>query len=163
MRLLLVVLVAGLLGGGAETLSRFFHEVGNTARQAKASLTGEDQQVVAAAGCRRSDSAVTVSLPQSKVPLVTRHIRRAWEQGLPRTLNLRRDLAASNSQRITAGIYLHYGLDADLWPIAASRQARGRVSVVQIPAKENRQAGRIISHQLQNWCNGQRFRVKISD
>ncbi len=162
MHLLLVVLVAGLLGGGAESLSGFFHELGNSARQAKASLTDDSQdQRLASNTCRRQTSPAIIPLSQRDYPLVTRHIRKAWRDGFPQILNLRRDLAAENQQRVSREVFSHYGFDNDLWPIAASRQAQGRVSVVQIPSRENRQAGLAIKRSLDQWCNGQRFRIRI--
>lgn len=153
MRFVLIVLVAGLLGGGAGDLTRFLNEVGRSASEARAELGSPSES----ASCQSSQDPVVVVLSERRLPDIAGHVRAARKAGFPRTLTLRRDLATGNWNQLTAGMKNQSSID--LWPIAASAEAEKNASVARVSPAQNNRAGNQIARQLSSYCDGQSFRV----
>lgn len=160
MRVLLIVLVLGILGGGFEHLQSFADQVGReletgdgAAKAAKAVRKGD---------CRLRKRVVVVRLDSSGYPATAAHIREAIAAGEKRVLHLDRRVAEANREASLAGIPTREGYDRDEWPMAATREGGEGAHVAYVPSADNRGAGAVIGQQLRPYCNGQAFRVKIA-
>jgi hypothetical protein len=110
----------------------------------------------APAGC---GTVATVSLPASKYPRITQHIRDSWAAGYPRTLRIHRGGAKQRRDRLLSWWQRSHpqprgdGLDLDEAPAAVLR-AGWRADVRPIPERENRSAGASLGAQIARYPDG---------
>jgi len=162
-RVVLLVLVLGLLGGGAGHLGSFFDQlgagidgiaIGDGAESAKASPDRSGS-------CDRQRGAVVVRLDRSRYPGTAAHVRSAIAAGQPRTLHLDRAGADANRDQSLAGIATKDGYDRDEWPMAVSREGGAGADIAYVESADNRGAGSVVGAQLSDYCDGQAFRVRL--
>ena len=113
--------------------------------------------------CRTSKHPVTVRLSSRRYPRATSHIHDSLASGHPQVLHLSRSRAPINRRRSLRGIPTRRGFDRDEYPPASTREGGYGAHVRYISPHENRGAGSTMRRQLARYCDGQAFRIKITD
>jgi Deoxyribonuclease NucA/NucB len=124
-------------------------------------VAGHDAAAVAAS-CQRQHNSVHVQLSASRYPETTDHIADAIAAGQPSLLHIARDEEEANREAALANYPPRSGLDRDEWPMAVSREGGAGADVRYIDPSDNRGAGATVGNALEDWCNGQPFRVDIA-
>ncbi len=114
---------------------------------------------VSAASCDRQSSSVRVSLDQSEYPYTTDHTEDAIRADHPSLLHIDRDGADENREESLDGIPTKSGHDRDEYPPAVSEEGGAGASVRHVPSGNNRGAGAVMGNALEDWCEGQPFRL----
>jgi hypothetical protein len=114
------------------------------------------------AGCRRSRRVVVVRISAKRYPATADHVRDAIAAGHPRILHLDRAGADANRARSLAGIPTRRAYDRDEYPPAVSREGGADVHVRYVPSADNRGAGSVLGDRLEHYCDGQRFRLRVT-
>lgn len=126
--------------------------------------------------CTRTRSTVTVELSRARYPESTLHFEVAWRQGSPRRYTIARGRADAN--RDAWDQFVPEGVDADRdgevddrdeVPMAFTREGgrkapngRSASNIAYVDARDNRGAGSSIGGKLRRYCNGTRFKVRIT-
>jgi Deoxyribonuclease NucA/NucB len=113
--------------------------------------------------CRRSRRVVLVRISARHYPLTADHVGDAIAAGHPRQLHLDRPGAKANRAESLAGIPTRRGYDRDEYPPAVSREGGKGADVRYVPSADNRGAGSVMGDRLERYCDGQRFRLRITD
>jgi hypothetical protein len=114
-----------------------------------------------AASCQRQHNSVHVELSASRYPEATDHIADAIDAGQPSLLHIARDEEEANRAASLADYAPRPGLDRDEWAPAVSDEGGAGADVRYIDPSDNRGAGASMGNQLEDWCNGQPFRIDI--
>jgi len=126
--------------------------------------------------CTRPRATVTVELSRSRYPESTLHFEVAWKQGVPRRYTIARNRADRN--RDAWDDLVPVGVDADgndktddrdEVPMAFTREGsrkapngRSASHIAYVDASDNRGAGSSIGGKLRRYCNGTRFKVRLT-
>jgi hypothetical protein len=114
------------------------------------------------AGCRRSRRVVVVRISAKRYPGTANHVLAAIGAGHARILHLDRTGAEGNRARSLAGIPTRRGYDRDEYPPAVSSEGGTGADVRYVPSADNRGAGSVLGDRLEHYCDGQRFRLRIT-
>jgi hypothetical protein len=114
------------------------------------------------AGCRRSRRVVVVRISAKQYSATADHVLDAIAAGHPRILHLDRAGAEPNRARSLAGIPTRRGYDRDEYPPAVSREGGAGADVRYVPSADNRGAGSVLGDRLEGYCDGQRFRLRVT-
>jgi hypothetical protein len=124
----------------------------------------------AASDCVRPDGVQRLMFSAAKYPNIRRHFRRAVaRRGWPLRLVVNRPGADERRERLLRDVPTRDGFDRDEYPPAVGRGRgpgleRGRnprgwkADVRHVPSSENRSHGASLGAQLEQFCNGTRFR-----
>ena len=112
--------------------------------------------------CRRVPGVVVVVIPRGRYPFTTDHIVDAVAGGEPRVLHIDRAGADANREHSLRGIPTRAGYDRDEYPPAVSREGGTGADVRYVPSADNRGAGTVMGEQLHPYCDGQRFRLRVT-
>jgi hypothetical protein len=112
--------------------------------------------------CRRVASVVVVRIPRRRYPYTADHILDAIAAGEPQILHVDRAGADANREQSLRGIPTRPGYDRDEYPPAVSREGGAGADVRYVPSSDNRGAGTVMGERLHAYCDGQRFRLRIS-
>jgi hypothetical protein len=123
-------------------------------------VAGHDAAAIAAS-CHTQHNSVHVQLSSSRYPETTDHIADAIAAGQPSLLHIDRDEEEANREAALADYPPRTGLDRDEWPMAVSSEGGAGADVRYIDPSDNRGAGATVGNALEDWCNGQPFRVDI--
>jgi hypothetical protein len=115
-----------------------------------------------AAACQTQYHSVHVQLSSSRYPATTDHILDAIAAGEPSLLHIARDEEEANRETSLAPYPPRSGYDRDEYPPAMSDEGGAGADVRYIDPSDNRGAGASMGNQLEDWCNGQPFRIDIS-
>jgi Deoxyribonuclease NucA/NucB len=124
-------------------------------------VAGHDTAAVAAS-CQTQHNSVRVQLSASRYPETTNHIADAIAAGQPSLLNIARDEEEANREASLADYPPRPGFDRDEWPMAMSHEGGAGADVRYIDPSDNRGAGATVGNALEDWCNGQPFRIDIT-
>ena len=124
-------------------------------------VTGHDAAAVAAS-CQRQHNSVHVELSASRYPETTDHIADAIAAGQPSLLHIARDEEEANREASLAPWPPRTGFDRDEYPPAMSDEGGAGADVRYIDPSDNRGAGATMGNALEDWCNGQPFRIDIT-
>jgi hypothetical protein len=138
-----------------------------------------DTLAVRATACRRSVRVVTVDL--RRWPQILDHARDAMDPGtrprddvpgrFPRILHVDRDRVDTRRDRWKRMYRLsipsrhHEGLERDEFPPALARESDDRPTwphLRYVSERQNAGAGASMGHQLRPYCDGQRFRIRVT-
>lgn len=114
-----------------------------------------------AASCQTQHSSVHVQLSESRYPETTDHIADAVAAGQPSLLHIARDEEEANREASLADYPPRSGYDRDEYPPAMSDEGGAGADVRYIDPSDNRGAGSSMGNQLEDWCNGQPFRIDL--
>jgi hypothetical protein len=117
--------------------------------------------VALAAACQTQHNSVYVELSRSRWPESTDHISDAIAAGQPTLLHIDRTHADQHREESLAGYPPKPGLDRDEWVPAVSAEGGAGADVRYIDPADNRGAGSSMGNQLEPWCDGQPFRIRI--
>jgi hypothetical protein len=123
-------------------------------------VAGHDAAAVAAS-CQTQHNSVHVQLSASRYPEATDHIADAIAAGQPSLLHIARDEEEANREAALANYPPRQGKDRDEWGPAVSDEGGAGADVRYIDPSDNRGAGASMGNQLEDWCNGQPFRIDI--
>jgi Deoxyribonuclease NucA/NucB len=112
--------------------------------------------------CRRVRRVVVVRIAARRYPHTADHILDAIAAGKPRLLRLDRAGADANREEALQGIPTRDGYDRDEYPPAVSREGGRGADVRYVPSADNRGAGAILGERLERYCDGQRFRLRVT-
>jgi hypothetical protein len=112
--------------------------------------------------CKLSKETVTVKLSSRRYPHATGHIREAVSHGKPTVLHLQRTQAKTNRRKSLRNIPTRPGYDRDEYPPASTREGGQGAHVRYVIPRENRGAGATMRKQLATYCDGQKFRIQIT-
>ena len=127
--------------------------------------TGVHEVVSMARGCERTNKVVVVKL--DKYPMILRHVRYAvrypGEDGYVevRVLTLERNHADRRRRAALKRFPTKPGYDRDEYPPAVSEEGGLGSDVRYVRSGENRAAGASMGNQLEDYCDGQRFRIAL--
>jgi hypothetical protein len=124
-------------------------------------VAGHDAAAVAAS-CQTQHNSVHVQLSASRYPETTDHIADAIDAGQPSLLHIARDEEEANRAASLAPYPPRSDLDRDEYPPAVSDEGGSGADVRYIDPSDNRGAGASMGNQLEDWCNGQPFRIDIT-
>lgn len=102
-----------------------------------------------------------VGLSRQRYPASARHIEDARRAGQPDVLTLDRSRAKQNRRDSLRGQPTVRGKDRDEYPPAMSREGGQGASVRPIAPGDNRGSGSTIGHQLRDYPDGTRYRVRL--
>jgi hypothetical protein len=122
--------------------------------------TGHDAAAVAAS-CQTQHNSVHVQLSASRYPETTDHIADAIAAGQPSLLHIARDEEEANREASLADYPPRPKFDRDEYPPAVSDEGGSGADVRYIDPSDNRGAGATMGNALEDWCNGQPFRLDI--
>jgi hypothetical protein len=79
-------------------------------------------------------------------------------------MRIEREGAAQRRDVLLEGIPTRDGMDRDEYPPAVGRTSStaGDASVRYVPSSENRSHGSDLGNQLSSYCDGARFRMKVT-
>jgi Deoxyribonuclease NucA/NucB len=112
--------------------------------------------------CRRVAGVVVVRIPRRRYPYTADHILDAIAAGEPQILHVDRAGADANREQSLRGIPTRPGYDRDEYPPAVSREGGADADVRYVPSSDNRGAGTVMGERLHTYCDGQRFRLRMS-
>ena len=112
--------------------------------------------------CRRVAGVVIVRIPRRRYPYTADHIVDAIAAGEPKILRVDRPGADANREESLRGIPTRQGYDRDEYPPAVSREGGAGADVRYVPSSDNRGAGTVMGERLHAYCDGQRFRLRVS-
>lgn len=115
-----------------------------------------------AAACQRQQSSVYVELSRSRYPQSTDHIADAIAAGHPALLHIDRENADQNREEALQGWPPRPNLDRDEYPPAMSEESSADSDIRYIDPSDNRGAGSSMGNQLEDWCEEQPFRLRIT-
>jgi hypothetical protein len=121
-----------------------------------------DHDAAIAASCQRQHNSVHVQLSASRYTETTDHITDAIAAGQPSLLHIDRVDEDAHRAASLADYPPRPGLDRDEWPMAISSEGGAGADVRYIDPSDNRGAGATVGNALEDWCNGQPFRVDIT-
>jgi hypothetical protein len=124
-------------------------------------VAGHDAAAVAAS-CQTQHNSVHVQLSARRYPETTDHIADAIAAGQPSLLHIARDEEEANREASLAPYPPRTGVDRDEYPPAMSDEGGAGADVRYIDPSDNRGAGSTMGNQLEDWCNGQPFRIDIT-
>jgi hypothetical protein len=124
-------------------------------------VVGHDAAAIAAS-CQTQHNSVHVQLSASRYPETTDHIADAIAAGQPSLLHIARDEEEANRAASLADYPPRAGFDRDEWPMAMSDEGGAGADVRYIDPSDNRGAGATVGNALEDWCNGQPFRIDIT-
>lgn len=125
-----------------------------------AAAEAKPQATPAADSCRRADRTIVVDLDNTRHISILRHAWAAISDGQPERLHVARDLADRHRREALRGIPTKPGFDRDEYAPAFSREGGRGASVRYIRSSVNRSAGAVMGNQLEDYCDGQRFRLE---
>lgn len=120
-----------------------------------------DGLVQAAASAARVDRVVKI--PRNLYPEAAKHIDDAVEAGMPRAVDIARNLARQNRRDSLRGVPTKKGFDRDEFPPAMSSQGGKGASVRYIKPSDNRGAGSCVGAQCRDLPNGSRILLDTVD
>lgn len=123
-------------------------------------VAGHDAAAVAAS-CQTQHNSVHVQLSSSRYPETTDHIADAIAAGQPSLLHIDRAHEDAHREASLADYPPRAGFDRDEYSPAVSREGGAGADVRYIDPSDNRGAGASMGNQLEDWCNGQPFRIDI--
>jgi len=115
-----------------------------------------------ALACMRQYHSVYVELSSSRYPETTDHIGDAIAAGQPALLHIARDEEEANREASLAPWPPRTGFDRDEYPPAMSDEGGAGADVRYIDPSDNRGAGATMGNALEDWCNTQPFRIRIT-
>ena len=118
--------------------------------------------VASADACTRQSSSVYVVLSSAKYPQTTDHILDAQNAGQPALLHIDRENEALHRDQSLAPWPPKSGYDRDEYPPAMSREGGTGADVRYIDPSDNRGAGATMGNALEDYCEDQPFRFRIS-
>lgn len=124
-------------------------------------VAGHDAAAVAAS-CQTQHNSVHVQLSASRYPETTDHIADAIAADQPSLLHIARDEEKANREASLAPYPPRTGFDRDEYPPAMSDEGGAGADVRYIDPSDNRGAGSTMGNALEDWCNGQPFRIDIT-
>ena len=123
-------------------------------------VAGHDAAI--AASCHTQHNSIHVQLSESRYPQTTDHIADAIAAGQPSLLHIARDEEEANRDASLSDYPPRTGFDRDEYPPAMSDEGGSGADVRYIDPSDNRGAGSSMGNQLEDWCNGQPFRIDIT-
>jgi hypothetical protein len=115
-----------------------------------------------AASCQTQHNSVHVQLSESRYPETTDHIADAIAAGQPSLLHIDRAHEDAHRAASLADYPPRTGFDRDEWPMAMSFEGGAGADVRYIDPSGNRGAGATVGNALEDWCEGQPFRIDIT-
>ena len=115
-----------------------------------------------ALACMRQYHSVYVELSSSRYPETTDHIADAIAAGQPALLHIARDEEEANRDASLAPWPPRTGFDRDEYPPAMSDEGGAGADVRYIDPSDNRGAGATMGNALEDLCNTQPFRLRIT-
>jgi Deoxyribonuclease NucA/NucB len=115
-----------------------------------------------ALACLRQHNSVYVELSSSRYPETTDHIADAVAAGQPALLHIARDEEEANREASLAPWPPRTGFDRDEYPPAMSDEGGAGADVRYIDPSDNRGAGATMGNALEDWCNTQPFRIRLT-
>jgi Deoxyribonuclease NucA/NucB len=112
--------------------------------------------------CRRVRRVVVVRISARRYPYTTAHIVAAIAAGEPQMLHIDRAGADANREESLEDIPTREGYDRDEYPPAVSREGGAGADVRYVPSDDNRGAGSVMGDRLEAYCDGQRFRLRVT-
>jgi hypothetical protein len=112
--------------------------------------------------CRRLRGVLVVLISPGRYPYTADHVVDAIAAGEPGILHLDRAGADANRDASLRGIPTRAGYDRDEYPPAVSREGGRGADVRYVPSSDNRGAGTVMGERLSPYCDGQRFRLRIT-
>jgi hypothetical protein len=112
--------------------------------------------------CHRLPGVLVVLVPRSRYPYTADHIVDAIAAGESPVLHIDRAGADANREASLRGIPTRAGYDRDEYPPAVSREGGSGADVRYVPSSDNRGAGTVMGERLSPYCDGQRFRLRIT-
>ncbi|WP_088104232.1 NucA/NucB deoxyribonuclease domain-containing protein [Halalkalibacter urbisdiaboli] len=103
------------------------------------------------------------TISRSKYPESAQHIEDAIKNGQPNTLTINRGGAKSNRRDSLKGHKKVQSKDLDEYPPAMFNEGGSGASVRPISPSDNRGAGSSMGHQLRQYPDGTKIRIKIDD
>ena len=103
-----------------------------------------------------------MELSSSRYPETTDHIADAIAAGQPALLHIARDEEEANRDASLAPWPPRTGFDRDEYPPAMSDEGGAGADVRYIDPSDNRGAGATMGNALEDWCNTQPFRIRIT-
>jgi hypothetical protein len=123
-------------------------------------VAGHDA-IAVAASCQTQHNSVHVQLSASRYPETTDHIADAIATGQPSLLHIDRAHEDAHRDASLADYPPRPNLDRDEFAPAMSREGGAGADVRYIDPSDNRGAGASMGNQLEDWCEGQPFRIDI--
>jgi hypothetical protein len=114
-----------------------------------------------AASCQAQHNSVHVQLSSSRYPETTDHIADAIAAGQPSLLHIDRADEDAHRAASLADYPPRPNFDRDEYPPAVSAEGGSGADVRYIDPSDNRGAGATMGNALEDWCNGQPFRLDI--
>jgi len=115
-----------------------------------------------AAACERQSSSVYVVLSSVKYPQTTDHLLDAQAAGQPALLHIDRADEDLHRSQSLAPWPPKSGFDRDEYPPAMSREGGTGADVRYINPSDNRGAGSVMGNALEDYCDAQPFRFRIT-
>jgi hypothetical protein len=112
--------------------------------------------------CRRLRGVLVVPISRARYPYTADHVVDAIATGEPRILHIHRAGANANRDASLRGIPTRAGYDRDEYPPAVSREGGSGADVRYVPSSDNRGAGTVMGERLSPYCDGQRFRLRVT-
>lgn len=112
--------------------------------------------------CRRLRAVLVVVISRSRYPYTADHVVDAVAGGEPAILHIDRAGADANRDASLRGIPTRPGYDRDEYPPAVSREGGSGADVRYVPSSDNRGAGTVMGERLSPYCDGQRFRLRVT-
>jgi hypothetical protein len=103
------------------------------------------------------------TISRSKYPESAQHIEDAIKNGQPDILTINRGGAKSNRRDSLKGLKKVQSKDLDEYPPAMFKEGGSGASVRPISPSDNRGAGSSMGHQLRQYPDGTKIRIKIDD
>jgi hypothetical protein len=113
-------------------------------------------------GCRRTRRVVVVAISARRYPYTADHIVDSIAAGHPRVLHLDRAGADANREKSLEGIPTRDSYDREEYPPAVAAEGGAGADVRYVPSADNRGAGAVLGVQLAPFCDGQRFRIRVT-
>ncbi len=112
---------------------------------------------------KAGDDVVEVTLSKEKYPESAQHIEEAIKNGQPDTLTIDRNNAGARRKASLEDVDPIKGFDRDEYPPAMSLEGGKGSSVKHISPSDNRGSGSSLSHQLRDYPDGTKYKIKITD
>jgi len=116
----------------------------------------------AADACERQYRSVYVVLSMAKYPETTDHILDAQAAGHAALLHIDRENEDLHRDQSLGGFPTRPGYDRDEYPPAMSREGGTGADVRYINPSDNRGAGATMGNALEDYCEDQPFRFRIT-
>ena len=105
----------------------------------------------------------TLTISLTRYPNVADHARDAMAAGESSICTLDRPGAAARRKESLRGVKTAPGQDRDEFPPAVCKEGGRGADVRLVPSAENRSEGAWMSGQLNNWPDGSRIRITVSN